>query len=79
MAVLGLRCCAQVFSSCSKQGPLSSCGARASHCSGFSCCSQAPEHAGSVAVALALSCPEACGLFPGQGSNLRPLHWQADS
>ena len=26
------------FSSCGKQGLLSSCGARASHCSGFSCC-----------------------------------------
>ena len=26
------------FSSCGKQGPLSGCGARASHCSGFSCC-----------------------------------------
>ena len=26
------------FSSCSKQGLLSSCDARASHCSGFSCC-----------------------------------------
>ena len=37
------------------------------------------EHAGSIAVALALSCPEACGIFPGQGSKLCPLHWQADS
>jgi len=26
-----------------------------------------------------LSCPEACGIFPDQGSNPRPLHWQADS
>ena len=25
------------------------------------------------------SCPEACGIFPHQGSNQRPLHWQADS
>ena len=29
---------AQVFSSCSKQGLLSSCAVRASHRSGFSCC-----------------------------------------
>ena len=29
---------ARAFSSCSKQGLLSSCGVRASHCSGFSCC-----------------------------------------
>ena len=24
-------------------------------------------------------CSEVCGLFPGQGSNLCPLHWQVDS
>ena len=47
MAVLGL-CCSQDFiSSCDKQGTHSSCGARASHCSGFSCCgAQVPEWAG---------------------------------
>ena len=28
----------QAFSTCRKQGPLSGCGAWASHCSGFSCC-----------------------------------------
>ena len=26
-----------------------------------------------------LSCPTACGIFPNQGSNPCPLHWQADS
>ena len=26
-----------------------------------------------------LSCSEACGVFPNQGSNLCLLHWQADS
>ena len=26
-----------------------------------------------------LSCSEACGIFPDQGSNLCPLHWQTDS
>ena len=34
---------------------------------------------GSVAVALWLSCSAACGIFPDQGSNPCPLHWQADS
>ena len=34
---LGLCCCVQAFSSCSKQGLLS-CGAQASYCNGFSCC-----------------------------------------
>ena len=35
--------------------------------------------AGSVVVAHGLSCSAACGLFPDQGSNPCPLHWQADS
>ena len=30
--------CVQAFSSCGKQGLFSSCGARAGHVSGFSCC-----------------------------------------
>ena len=28
---------------------------------------------------LRFSCPEACGIFLDQESNLHPLHWQADS
>ena len=34
---------------------------------------------GSVVVAHGLSCSVACGIFPDQGSNPCPLHWQADS
>ena len=34
--------------------------------------------AGSSLVA-GLSCPAACGIFPDQGSNPCPLHWQADA
>ena len=30
-------------------------------------------------MAHGLSCSVACGIFPGQGSNPCPLHWQADS
>ena len=30
-------------------------------------------------MAHGLSCSVACGIFPDQGSNLCPLHWQADS
>ena len=37
------------------------------------------RRAGSVAVAHGLSCSVACGIFPDQGSNPCPLHWQADS
>ena len=33
----------------------------------------------SVVVAQGLSCSAACGIFPDQGSNPCPLHWQADS
>ena len=35
--------------------------------------------AGSVIVAHGSSCSAACGVFPDQGSNPCPLHWQADS
>ena len=35
--------------------------------------------AGSAIVAHGLSCSVACGIFPDQGSNPCPLHWQADS
>ena len=38
LAALGLHCSTRAFSSCSEQGLLSSCGVRASHCGGFSCC-----------------------------------------
>ena len=61
-------------------GLLSGCGGWPSHCGGFSCCqAQAPESAGSVIVAHGLELPTACGIFPDQGANLCPLHWQADS
>ena len=35
--------------------------------------------AGSVIVAHRASCSAACGIFPDQGSNPCPLHWEADS
>ena len=37
------------------------------------------RRAGSVVVAQGSSCSAACGIFPDQGSNPCPLHWQADS
>ena len=36
------------------------------------------RRAGSVIVAHRPSCSVACGIFPDQGSNPCPLHWQAD-
>ena len=54
---------------------------------GFSSCgSQASvvvarglQSTGSVVVAHRYSCAAACGIFPDQGPNPCPLHWQADS
>ena len=54
-------------------------GARDSHYCGLSLPSTSSRHAGSVIVAHRPSCSAACGIFPDQGSNPRPLHWQADS
>ena len=90
LAALGLCCYRWGFSSCREQGLLSSCGAQASLCGGFSCCgAQVLGHAGSAVWAQGLSsytlqalehglrsgCPTACEIFPDQGSNLHPLHW----
>ena len=41
--------------------------------------STSSRHAGSVVVSHGPSCSAACGIFPDQGSNPCPLHWQADS
>ena len=66
-------------------------GVRACHCSGFSCGAlalgregfvvAAPglSSTGSIIVAHGLGCCTACGIFPGQGSNLSLLRWQMDS
>ena len=68
------------------------CSVQASHCGGFSCCgaralaarasvvvARGLQSAGSVVVEHGLSCSVACGIFPDQGLNPYPLHWQADS
>ena len=58
LAVLGLSCCAWAFSSSGEWG-LVCCGARASHCGGFSCCgARALGMRASVVVARVLS---SCG------------------
>ena len=87
LAALGLRCCAQAFSSCGEQGLLLVAAHRL-----LIAVPSLVEHGlqarrlqqlwcvGSVAVvAHGLSCSTACGIFPDQGSNPCPLHWQADS
>ena len=84
-AVLGLCCCARAFSSCGERGLLF-CGARASHCGGFSCGAWALAYPGFSSCSMwaqylwsKLSCPVACRIFPDQGLNLCPLHWREDS
>ena len=60
-------------------------GHSSSRCAGLSLSrplllrSTSSRRAGSVVVAHGPSCSAACGIFPDQGSNLCPLHWQADS
>ena len=59
MAVLGLHCCAQAFSSCGERELLFHCSAQASHCSVFFCCGAwALSVRASVVVARGLS---SCG------------------
>ena len=86
LEIIGDNLQAEIFSSWGEQGLLSSCGARASPCGGFSCCrawalgvwASAVAAQDSVVVAQGLSCPEACGILD-EGSNLCPLNWQVDS
>ena len=60
-------------------------GHSSSRCAGLSPSRPLPlrstgsRRAGSAAVAHGLSRSAACGIFPDQGSNPCPLHWQADS
>ena len=85
--MLGLRFCARAFSSCGKRGPLfiavrgplfiavrGPFTVAASLVAGH----RLQTHRLS-SVAHGPSCSVACGIFPDQGSNLCPLHWQADS
>ena len=51
----------------------------ASHCSGFSYGRALTLGMVSVVVTHGLSCPKLFRIFPYQGSNLYPLHWQVGS
>ena len=77
MAVLGLRFCARAFSSCGKRGPLfiavrGPLTIAASLVAEHRLQTRRLSNCGSQAQLL-------CWIFPDQGSNLCPLHWQADS
>ena len=79
MAVLDLRFCARAFSSCGKRGPLFIVVRGPLTFAASLVGSTGPRRAGSVIVAHGPSCSTACEIFPDQGSNPRPLHWQAYS
>ena len=79
---MGLHCHMWSFSSCGKQWLLF-CGAQVVGlwASVFAACglSSAGSSVGSVVVVWGPSCSMACGIFPEQGWNPCPLHWQVDS
>ena len=79
MAVLGLRFCARAFSSCGKWGPPFIAVRRPLTIAASLVAEHGLRRAGSVVVAHGPSCSAACGIFPDQGSNPCPLHWQVDS
>ena len=75
-----------VFVSVRGLSPVAASGGHSSsRCAGLSLSRPLPlqstgsRRAGSAVVAHGPSCSAACGIFPDQGSNLCPLHWQADS
>ena len=80
MVAVDLCCYAQPFSRGSKWGLLSSCGAQASHCGGFSYRGAWTPGPWTSAVEVnRLSCSMACGIFPDVGLNPRAPNWQVDS
>ena len=90
MAMPGLCCYAQAFSSSGQLGLRSGCRAQASHgggaralgaqASGISSCgSRAGSTQASVVLTLRPSCSMACGIFPNQEGNRSPLHCKVDT
>ena len=74
-----------VFVSVQGLSPVAASGGHSSsQCTGLSLSrplllrSTGSRRAGPVVVAHGPSCSEACGILPEQGSNPRPMHWQAD-
>ena len=78
LTVLGLRCCMQVFSNC---GELLFFAGHGLFIAGFLLLQSTGfgVRISSVVAVRGLSCPESCGIFLGQASNLCPLYWQVAS
>ena len=79
MAVLGPRFFAKAFSSCGKRGPLFIAVHEPLTSRPLLLQGTGSRRAGSVVVAHGPRCSTVCGIFPVQGSNPCPLHWQVDS
>ena len=79
MAVLDLPSSARAFSSCGKRGPLFIAVRGPLTIAASLSAEHRSRRAGSVIVAHGPICSMACRIFPDQGSNPCPLHWQADS
>ena len=75
LAVLGLRFCARAFSSCGERGPLLIKVRRPLTIAA----SLVAEHRLQTRRLSSCGSRAACGILPDQGSNLCPLHRQADS
>ena len=78
LAVLGLRFCGGLSLVAVSRGHSSSRCTGLSQSRPLSLRSTSSRRAGSVVVAHGPSCSAAHGIFPDQGSNPCPLHWQAD-
>ena len=84
VVVLGLRCCTPAFSSWGAWGlvfivvhrRLTAVAAPVVEHRLYAHRLQWLQHLGSVVVAQGLSCSVACHIFPAQGLNMCPLHWQ---
>ena len=79
LAVLGLRFCARAFSNCGKRGPLFIAVRGLLTVAASLVAEHRLQTRRLSSVAHGPSCSAACGIFPDQGSNPCPLHWQADS
>ena len=71
--------CVRALSSCGKRGPLLIAMRGPLTTWPLSLRSTGSRRAGSAIVAHGPICSAACGIFPDQGPNPCPLHWQADS
>ena len=70
---------ARPFSSCTERGGHSSLQCAGASLQRLLVAGTGPRHAGLGSCGHGLSCSAARGIFLDQVSNLRPLHWQADS